>query len=111
MDKARSGGRGGRPPRTPEPGERFPMSFRATPELKEKLDRACELNGRSLAQEIEFRLEGSFREQQLIEGALAAISRESRRALEGQMQELRQRWDQLHRDLARLIGPKNLDPD
>ena len=31
MAKARSGGRGGRPPRTPEPGERFPMSFRATP--------------------------------------------------------------------------------
>ena len=87
------------------------MSFRATPELKAKLDRACELNGRSLAQEIEFRLEGSFREQEIIEGALATVSRRSRRALEGEMQELRQMWEQLNRQLARLIGPKNSDPD
>jgi TraY domain len=111
LAKIRSGGRGGRPARTPEPGERFPMSFRATPELKAKLVLACEVNGRSLAQEIEFRLEGSFREQELIERALATVSRRSRRALEGEMEELRETWKQLNRQLLSLIGPKNLDPD
>jgi hypothetical protein len=36
------------------------MSFRVTPEFKAKLDKAAKESGRSLAQEIEFRLERSL---------------------------------------------------
>jgi hypothetical protein len=40
------------------------MSFRVTPELKERMDRAASASGRSVAQEIELRLENSFRDQE-----------------------------------------------
>jgi hypothetical protein len=55
--------RGGWPARTYKPGERVPMSFRVTTAFKEKLDRAAQESGRSLAQEIEFRLERSLDQQ------------------------------------------------
>jgi len=38
-------------------GERVPMSWRVTPELKEWIDTEAEASGRSTAQEIELRLE------------------------------------------------------
>ena len=41
----------------------MPMSFRVTPEFKAKLDQAANESGRSLAQEIELRLERSFDEE------------------------------------------------
>jgi hypothetical protein len=55
----RSGGK----PRPPKEGERFPVSFRVTPELKRKLDESARRNGRSQSQEAELRLEQSFREE------------------------------------------------
>jgi hypothetical protein len=68
--------RGGWPARTYKPGERVPMSFRVTPEFKEKLDRAALESGRSLAQEIEIQLELSRRQQHIIlrNGMLLGIS-------------------------------------
>ena len=61
--------RGGWPARTREPGERVPMSFRVTPEFKAKLDRVAKESGRSLAQEIELRLERSLdQERHLVDG-------------------------------------------
>jgi hypothetical protein len=45
--------RAGRPSREPLPGERVPMSFRVTPELKAKMDRIAADGGRSVAQEVE----------------------------------------------------------
>jgi hypothetical protein len=62
--------RGGWPERTPEPGERVPMSFRVTPGFKVKLDRAAKESGRSLAQEIELRLERSLDEERHLTDAL-----------------------------------------
>jgi hypothetical protein len=62
--------RGGWPARTPEPGERVAMSFRVTPEFKAKLDRTAQTSGRSLAQEVEFRLERSFDEERHLAEAL-----------------------------------------
>ena len=41
-------------------GKRLALSSRCTPELKQKLLAASEAGGRSLMQEIEFRLEQSF---------------------------------------------------
>jgi hypothetical protein len=46
------------------------MSFRVTPEFKGKLDRAARNSGRSLAQEIEFRLERSLDEERHLADAL-----------------------------------------
>jgi hypothetical protein len=57
--------RAGRPSRELQPGERVPMSFRVTPELKAKMDAAAEESGRSVTQEIEFRLEQSFRDDRI----------------------------------------------
>ena len=62
--------RGGRPTRTPEPGERVPMSFRVTPEFKAKLDRVAKVSGRSLAQEVELRLERSLDEERHLTDAI-----------------------------------------
>jgi hypothetical protein len=63
--------RGGWPARTPEPGERVPMSFRVTPDFKAMLDQAAAQSGRSLAQEIELRLVHSFRDQRIVESTMA----------------------------------------
>jgi hypothetical protein len=46
------------------------MSFRVTPVFKAKLDRAAETSGRSLAQEIELRLERSLDEERHLTDAL-----------------------------------------
>ena len=62
--------RGGWPARVPKPGERVPMSFRVTPEFKAKLDRTAKESGRSLAQEIELRLERSLDEERHLADAL-----------------------------------------
>jgi predicted transcriptional regulator len=67
MEKKR---RGGWPVRTPEPGERVPMSFRVTSEFKARLDRAAKESGRSLAQEIELRLERSLDQERHLTEAL-----------------------------------------
>jgi hypothetical protein len=45
--------------KTPE-GKRFPMSFRTTAELRDKINDAAKSSGRSVAQELEWRLERSF---------------------------------------------------
>jgi hypothetical protein len=47
-----------------------PMSFRVTPEFKAKLDRAAKESGRSLAQEIELRLERSLDEERYLTDGL-----------------------------------------
>jgi hypothetical protein len=58
--------RPGRPARELTSGERVPMSFRVPPELKRKMDQAAEQSGRSVAQEIEMRLNQSFERQGLL---------------------------------------------
>lgn len=47
-----------------EAARRVPLSLRTTPDLRGKLSLAAGQSGRSLAQEVEFRLEESFRAQQ-----------------------------------------------
>ena len=55
----------GRPSRELRPGERVPMSFRVRPELKLMMDEAASKSGRSVTQEIEMRLEQSFRDDRI----------------------------------------------
>jgi hypothetical protein len=54
--------RGGRPQtRELAPGERVHLGLRVSPKLKRQLERAADASTRSLSQEVEFRLEESFR--------------------------------------------------
>jgi hypothetical protein len=57
---------GAPPKRDAKPGERFQLGVRVTPDLKQKLDAAAEMSGRSQSQEAEFRLEHSFDRQGLV---------------------------------------------
>jgi hypothetical protein len=50
----------GRPTKPPREGERVPLGFRITPDLKLKLEDAARKSGRSQSQEAEFRLESTF---------------------------------------------------
>ena len=56
----------GRPIKEADPGERAALSLRVRPIIKKKLEESAELNGRSLSQEAEFRLEHTFDRQGLL---------------------------------------------
>ncbi len=49
----------------PQDGKRHPLNMRTTKELREKIERAAAQSGRSLVQEVEFRLERSFWEDEV----------------------------------------------
>src|SRR5438876_7479844 len=46
-------------------GKRYPLNMRTTKEMREKLERAATESGRSMVQEVEFRLERSFDREEL----------------------------------------------
>lgn len=50
--------------------KRFPLNMRTTQEIRDALEKAASKSGRSLAQEVEFRLEQSFHDQRLFEQAM-----------------------------------------
>ena len=55
----------GRPIKPSRPGERAALGFRITADTKQKLVSAAEKSGRSQSQEAEFRLEQSFKNENL----------------------------------------------
>ncbi len=58
--------RPGRPPRGEYVDKRKTLSTRITSDLRDRLDKSADESGRSLSQEIEFRLEQSFRDQEAL---------------------------------------------
>ena len=50
--------------------KRIPLSMRITPQIRERLVAGAEINGRSITQEAEFRLEQSFGQQSLFDEVL-----------------------------------------
>lgn len=60
MAETSGGKKRGRKPLPPGEGKRLPVSFRTTRELRDRLDKACDVSGRSLAQEVEHRMDQSF---------------------------------------------------
>ena len=50
----------GRPTETPGDAKRHPLNMRTTKALRDSLEEAAADSGRSLAQEVEYRLERSF---------------------------------------------------
>jgi len=64
--------RGGRPRvHKEQSGDRIPMGFRASLEMKRALEKACLQNGRSLAQEIERRIDSTLERDELLFDILA----------------------------------------
>src|SRR5258707_9450931 len=63
----------GRPALPPTMGKRHPLNMRTTREIKEKLEAVSRESGRSLAQEVEYRIEQSLREKERLEETLAAM--------------------------------------
>jgi hypothetical protein len=58
------------------PGKRYPLNMRTTKELRDKIEEAAMASGRSLVQEVEFRLEKSFQEDDAYGGPhLSAVFR------------------------------------
>src|SRR5215468_4095202 len=47
------------------PGKRYPLNMRTTKELRDKIEWAAAVSGRSLVQEVESRLERSFQEEEI----------------------------------------------
>src|SRR5215831_10937515 len=82
------------------PGKRYPLNMRTTKELRDKIEEAAMASGRSLVQEVEFRLEGSFQQQE-IEKALE-------RKLKAQADEILLEWrkerQQWRDEMRRVMG-------
>lgn len=70
--------RRGRPTKGRELGERVQLSLRVTPEMKRRLDSAAAASGRSQSQEAEFRLERTFRDDEVL-SEMRAIREELQR--------------------------------
>jgi hypothetical protein len=61
----------------PRAGKRYPLNMRTTKAIRDKLERAAAAAGRSLAQEVELRLERSFLVQELmVDGLELAFGRQ-----------------------------------
>src|SRR5215467_2655400 len=81
------------------PGKRYPLNMRTTKELRDKIEQAATDSGRSLVQEVEFRLERSFQQE---------IEKEIERKLQAQAHQVRdeifkemQRWrDEMRREMG-----------
>jgi hypothetical protein len=63
----------GRPALPPDAGKRYPLAIRTTRELKERIERASRVSGRSVTQEIEHRLERTFEDDASLGGPETAI--------------------------------------
>jgi HPt (histidine-containing phosphotransfer) domain-containing protein len=113
---------------TVEKGKRFPLSLRTTKELHDKIAGEAKKSGRSLAQEVEHRLENSFvlqermRDQSLIRELYEQRIQSSSASIEELKEKLAQQravlsevfnssgqdWKQLVR-AARLLGIERIE--
>ena len=65
----------GRPPKPPKNRKSVNFTFRSREEMREQLRSAAAVSGRSISEEIEYRLVQSFRDQYIAEVAAAAAIR------------------------------------
>ena len=97
------------------PGKRYPLNMRTTRELRDKIEEAAMASGRSLVQEVEFRLEQSFRreednrrrkEELKLLGVL--IVEEMQKKETPYMRAVRE-WEERTGERAGLLNPKFLE--
>jgi predicted HicB family RNase H-like nuclease len=100
------------------PGKRYPLNMRTTKELRDKIEWAATVSGRSLVQEVESRLERSFQEEE-IEKSTGTVKLQVRLSerLHGRLEEAAKQkgqsinteiWDRLdvsfqHKDREKMI--------
>ena len=63
----------GRPPLPPGEGKKVPLNMRTTREIRTRLEDAAKASGRSLAHEVEYRLDQTFREEDTRKAVQGAI--------------------------------------
>lgn len=63
----------GRPRLPPGEGKKTPLNMRTTQAIRERLEEAARASGRSLAHEVEYRVEQSFRSEDTQQVALNAV--------------------------------------
>jgi hypothetical protein len=76
------------------PGKRYPLNMRTTKELRDKIEWAAMASGRSLVQEVEFRLERSFQQEE--------IEKEIKRTLDARVDAVR---DEIFKKIKQEMGP------
>ena len=86
----------GRPALPPEAGKRHPLGIRTTAELKKKIEAAAAESGRSIAQEIELRLERSFDQDTMLARVIGRLDE-----FEEELLRTRSRGLKVFRDAAR----------
>ena len=97
------------------PGKRYPLNMRTTKELRGKIEEAAMASGRSLVQEVEFRLEQSFRREEddrrrkkELEWFGVKIVEEMQKKETPYMRAVRQ-WEEQTGERAGLLNPKFLE--
>src|SRR5262245_35245944 len=97
------------------PGKRYPLNMRTTKELRDKIEEAAMASGRSLVQEVEFRLEQSFRREEddrrrkeELESFGVKIVEEMQKRETPYMRAVRE-WEQRTGERAGLLNPKFLE--
>src|SRR5262245_20703 len=82
------------------PGKRYPLNMRTTKELRDKIEEAAMASGRSLVQEVEFRLERSFQQQEIEKELERKLKAQADDILQGWRKELRQWGDEMKREMG-----------
>ena len=94
------------------PGKRYPLNMRTTKELRDKIESAATVSGRSLVQEVESRLERSFQEEE-IEKSTGTVKLQVRlpEDLKGRLEEAakHQKWSMNTEIVSRLDASLSRD--
>ena len=106
MAAEKSKNRGGRPRQKPiKDGEKVQIGVRVSPRIRKLLEETCSHSGRSLSQEVEFRIEVSFlREVQFAEVADGAMKLVD--DMEKRLQKTREVLNNAKADIEKVTGKK-----
>jgi hypothetical protein len=81
-------------------GKRYPLNMRTTKELRDKIEEAAILSGRSLVQEVEFRLERSFQQQEIEKELMARLDVARDEIIKRMHHEMQEWGDEMRREMG-----------
>jgi hypothetical protein len=81
-------------------GKRYPLNMRTTKELRDKIEGAAILSGRSLVQEVEFRLERSFQQQEIEKELMARLDVARDEIIKRMHHEMQEWGDEMRREMG-----------
>jgi hypothetical protein len=82
------------------PGKRYPLNMRTTKELRDKIENAAMASGRSLVQEVEFRLERSFQQQEIEKELMARLDVQGDEILKRMRREMQELGEAMRREMG-----------